>query len=189
MSKKKCIIGVLALQGAFSLHKDHIEKFECDYKEVVTLNDLNSCDGLIIPGGESGVMLKLIDERGMSDALSAFVRSKPVWGICAGSILLAHQVSSPTQKSFDAIDVDIVRNGYGRQNESFETTIEDYTVSFIRAPIISRIGDGVTVVNSIDGKAVAVTSKNVLLTTFHPELSMNFPSVWHRRFVSMCNLV
>src|SRR4051812_17313410 len=99
---KKPKIGVLALQGAFQLHRRHLEAAEAEYAEVVRAHQLDGIDGLILPGGESGVILKLIDSVGIGRELGAFLASKPVWGICAGAILLARTVRNPHQRSFGA---------------------------------------------------------------------------------------
>ncbi len=178
-------IGVLALQGAFELHRPHIEALGCQYIPVEKPEDLKLIDGLILPGGESGVMLKLIEALNFKFQLEQFLLNKPAWGICAGAILLAKQVTNPSQFSFGAIDITIERNAYGRQLESSKKKIEGYDVSFIRAPKIVSVGKEVKVCFEMEGDPVWVENKKNMVTTFHPETNLNFPSPWHQRF---CNL-
>ena len=178
-------IGVLALQGSFLLHRPHLETLkDIHYREILTATDLDACDGLIIPGGESTSMLKLIQEQDMEGALRSFVTTKPTWGICAGAIVLAHRVTGPQQASFDAIDIDVARNGYGRQSESRFQKVDGTRVAFIRAPVIERVGEGTAVIRRAEGRPVWVEARNVLITTFHPELGPETPSPWHIRFIN-----
>jgi len=178
-------IGVLALQGAFHLHKEHILATGAIYKEVGNADDLDEVDGLIIPGGESSVMLKLIDSLSMGSALSRFVTKKPTWGICAGAILLARRVTNPSQKSFGAIEIDIRRNGYGRQLDSVEEEVNGYSVAYIRAPIITNLENSVTIHHQRVSDPTWVSSKNIVVTTFHPEINRTTPSPWHDLFLKM----
>ena len=120
MNSKKIKIGVLALQGAFHLHKFHLESLGAEYVEITDNKALSDIDGLILPGGESGVMLKLIELAGMHDNLLNHLQNKPTWGICAGAILMAKTVIHPNQKSFGVIDIEIERNAYGSQISSIE---------------------------------------------------------------------
>jgi 5'-phosphate synthase pdxT subunit len=176
-------IGVLALQGAFHLHKPHIEALGAEYVEITRPEDLGAIDGLILPGGESGVMLKLIDATGMQKPLSDFLSKKPAWGICAGAILMAKKVTNPDQPAFGAMDVEIERNAYGRQLDSIRETIDGYDVSYIRAPKISKTGSGMRVLAERDGSPTWIESDMSMMTTFHPETNLSAPSPWHRRFV------
>ena len=183
--KKRKVIGVLALQGAFSLHRPHIESLNSIYKEVSTSEDLKRCDALIIPGGESSTMLKLIDYLNLEKDLSCFFASRPTWGICAGSIILAKSVRCPTQKSFGVIDIQVLRNGYGSQINSREKIINEYKVSFIRAPILSKVNNDIEVIEHYGEKnPVFIKQKNIMITTFHPELNYRTPSPWHSYFVT-----
>lgn len=182
------IIGVLSLQGAFALHRPHIEATGAVYREVVTTKDFAQIDGLIIPGGESGVMLKLIDTLGIEDTLHEFLQTKPSWGICAGAILLAKTVTNPTQKSFGLVDVTIERNSYGRQLQSSEETVASYKVSYIRAPRITKVGSRVQVLAQRDEDPTWVESGPRFLTTFHPETNLNYPSPWHKKLLSLCKI-
>ena len=181
----KPTIGVLALQGAVEPHKAHIEAAGASFQAVKTAQDIEQVDGLILPGGESTTMLKLIDRFGLWDVLAAQFKQKPVWGICAGSILLAQNVTNPAQKSFGALPITVERNGYGRQIDSHHDDVDGYKVSFIRAPIITDVGDGVDILAEENGKPVWVQSGAVMATTFHPELTLDFPSPMHQAFVGM----
>jgi 5'-phosphate synthase pdxT subunit len=180
-------IGVLALQGAFAAHRRHVEAAGGVFVEVTMPDALASVDGLILPGGESGVMLRLIAARGLEPALASFVRERPVWGICAGAILLARDVTAPAQRSFDALDIGIVRNAYGRQLDSRALAVAGAPVAFIRAPRIVRLGAGTRVLATVDGDPVWVESApDSTVTTFHPELADAVPSPWHRALVERC---
>ncbi len=176
-------IGILALQGCVKPHIPHLEALNVTVREVRQAEDFLGLDGLILPGGESTVMLKLLDTFGLMDIFKQTASRIPIWGICAGAILMAKSVSGPTQKSFDLLDMAVERNAYGRQNESFVTTIEGYPVSFIRAPIIREIGKKIEVLASHDGSPVWVTAGKVMATTFHPELTTTYPSPMHRVFL------
>jgi len=184
---EKVTVGVLALQGAFHLHKEHVLATGAKYKEVTSADDLTQIDGLIIPGGESSVMLKLIDSLSMGSALYKFVNEKPAWGICAGAILLAKEVTNPTQKSFGAIDIAIRRNGYGRQLDSFEEEINGYQVAYIRAPIVTNFERSVAVHHRRGADPTWVSSEKTVVTTFHPETNRMTPSPWHHSFVKTCS--
>jgi 5'-phosphate synthase pdxT subunit len=185
---RKVRIGVLALQGAFQLHRRHLEALHVEYVEVVRPLDFRDIDGLIVPGGESGVMLRLIDLAEIAGELRHCAAKIPIWGICAGAILLAREVCKPSQRSLAAIDILVERNSYGRHAESNETLVRGYRVSFIRAPRILAVGSGVTVKESRHGDPVWLESAKIMVTTFHPELNMCVPSPWHERFLELCNL-
>jgi 5'-phosphate synthase pdxT subunit len=179
-------VGVLALQGDFTAHERAVREAGANPLEVRTAQDLEACDGLIIPGGESTSMLKLIGLENLFDPLRAFGQRKPVFGTCAGAILLAREVSSPAQPSFGLMDIAVERNGYGRQIDSRIVKIEaeggEMEAVFIRAPVIRRVGPGVKVLASYQGTPVWVEEGGYMATTFHPELgpSRNI----HRRFVA-----
>ncbi len=179
------VIGVLALQGAFALHRPHIEAMpNCQYFEVSKKEHLEKIDALILPGGESSVMLKLIELSDLKEALQIFFKTKPVWGICAGAILMASKVTNPDQFSFKAMNYEIERNSYGRQNESFFHYINDYEVSFIRAPKIKEVSNEVTVKHIFNNSPTWVESTNKIATMFHPETNKNYPSPWHINFLN-----
>ncbi|HAZ14570.1 MAG: hypothetical protein A2X86_15675 [Bdellovibrionales bacterium GWA2_49_15] len=179
-------IGVLALQGAIKLHQAHLEALGAKYIEVTGEKHLKEIDGLILPGGESSVMLKLVDIVGLGTELKAFAKSKPVWGICAGAILMARSVSCPIQPSYNVIDISIQRNAYGRQLESTEQIIDGYYVSFIRAPRILMVGKNVSVMKNLNNDPIWVESGNLMVTTFHPEINNATPSPWHIHFAKKC---
>jgi 5'-phosphate synthase pdxT subunit len=167
-------IGILALQGGFAAHEEPLRKLghvPCLVREA---GDLRSVDGLVLPGGESSVHLALIERFGLRAALLDFARAgKPILATCAGLILAAHGVTSPAQGSLDILDIDVVRNAYGRQRHSFEATDDGGTLPlvFIRAPRITRTGHGVDVLATFAGQPVLVREGNVLGGTFHPELT------------------
>ncbi|MBF0314931.1 MAG: pyridoxal 5'-phosphate synthase glutaminase subunit PdxT [Oligoflexia bacterium] len=182
---KSLTIGVLALQGCVLPHKFHIEGHGACFKEVRAKEDLDGIDGLILPGGESSSMLKLIREFSLEEDLKAAFARMPVWGVCAGAILLAKQVESPRQWSFALCDITIERNAYGRQLDSFNATIDNYPVAFIRAPIIRSVGQDVETHALFKEHPVWVKSDTVMITTFHPELYQERPSSFHLEFIQL----
>src|ERR1700722_10804642 len=138
-------VGVLALQGDFEAHRKAFEKLGARAVEVRTAAEMAGCDGLILPGGESTTMLKLLDREQLLDPLRGFGREGPIYGPCAGAILLAREVAHPAQPSLDLMDIAIQRNGYGRQIDSRIATVPledggEFEAIFIRAPIITRVG-------------------------------------------------
>lgn len=171
-------IGVLAIQGDFAAHARALDRIGVRAVEVRRAADLGRIDGLILPGGESSTMLKFITEEEFCDSIVAFSREgNPIFGTCAGTILLARAVVNPRQHSLGLIDIEVERNAYGRQVDSFiastETTIEGGPLEavFIRAPRILRVGPNVEVLARIDGEPVLVREANTLAATFHPELT------------------
>ncbi len=174
------MIGVLALQGDFALHREALDRIGAKSVEVRKPSELNTVEGMIIPGGESTTLLKLIDEWKFWPALTAFHHGKkPIFGTCAGLILLAREVERPQQLSFGFIDITIERNAYGRQKESFETTGEallnggrqPLKMVFIRAPRITRMGPTVKPLAFHQGECVMAREGSVLVASFHPELT------------------
>ncbi|HKY04034.1 MAG TPA: pyridoxal 5'-phosphate synthase glutaminase subunit PdxT [Blastocatellia bacterium] len=171
-------IGVLAIQGDFAAHARMVERAGAEAIEVRAARDLDGANGLIIPGGESTTMLKLLSEEAMVEPVKQFAKGgRPVLGTCAGAILLAHQVHNPAQMSLGLIDIDVERNAYGRQVDSFigmsDTTMAGGPVEsvFIRAPRIRRVGANVEVLATIRDDPVLVREGNVIVATFHPELT------------------
>lgn len=177
-------IGVLALQGAFALHIEALDRLGVRTAEVRTAEQLDGVDALVIPGGESTTMSKLLDSQGLRDPIAERLDDgMPVFGTCAGMILLATDVSDgrSDQRSFAAIDIGVRRNGYGRQIDSFEADLpvagldHPFRAVFIRAPVVERLGDGVEVLASVDDVPVlcrsTVGSAPVLVSSFHPELT------------------
>ena len=165
--------------------------------EVRTAEDLRGLDGLIIPGGESTTMLKLLGEESLMEPLREFGKRKPIFGTCAGAILLANEVSSPAQASLGLIDVGVERNAYGRQVDSRVTRINpeadfqsrtrpgEMEAVFIRAPIIRRVGQGAKVLARYNGDPVLVEEGRHVVATFHPELSSD--SRVHELFLQKLN--
>ena len=183
-------IGVLALQGAFEEHIKILHELGIEAFEIRQLRDLDEKpDGLIIPGGESTVMSKLLDDLGMRNKVLEYAHSGvPVFGTCAGLILMSKETGDPRCTGLGLIDCTAKRNAYGRQLGSFDTVDEfgnfgKIPMVFIRAPYISRVGDGVDVLATVNEKIVAVRQGNFLVTAFHPELTDNL-SV-HRYFIDM----
>ena len=170
-------IGVLALQGAYDIHADRLNELGAITRFIRTPDQLEGLDGLVIPGGESTTFLKHLERAGFYDVLNDFVHSKPTFGTCAGTILLAKDVDNPPQRSFAALDIAVERNAYGRQNDSTiltaETTLPGGPMEmvFIRAPRISRVGEGIEVLATRDGSATLIRKGKLLAATFHPELS------------------
>jgi len=183
---------VLALQGDFSLHARALARCGAEAVEVRKPEQLTGLDGLIMPGGESTTLVKLMQEWGFVPALETFHRDgKPIFGTCAGLILLAREVENPAQFSLGFIDVAVERNAYGRQRESFEahgtaslggrsTPIE---MVFIRAPRIRRVGAGVETLARHGDEPVMARQGTVLVATFHPELTTD--STVHAYFCEM----
>jgi len=185
-------IGVLALQGDFDLHRKALDRLGIESVEVRLPWQLDQVGGLIMPGGESTTLLKLLDEWEFVPTLEKFhAAGKPIMGTCAGLILLARDVEGPKQPSLGFIDITAVRNAYGRQKESFETEGEadlgegprPIKMVFIRAPRISRVGSAVTPLVRHKGETVMARQGTVLVAAFHPELTDD-PTV-HRYFATM----
>ncbi len=173
-------IGVLALQGAFAEHVSLLRGMGVDAVEVRLPEQLDDVDGLIIPGGESTTMRRLIDRWRLHDPILGLIeRGAPVLGTCAGMIVLARDIAGGEAPVLPVLDVTVERNAFGRQLDSFETELEVPVLGshpvhavFIRAPVIERVGPGVDVMARLaDGRIVAVRERNVLATSFHPELS------------------
>jgi len=185
-------IGVLALQGDFDLHRKALDRLGLESVEVRLPRQLDQVAGLIMPGGESTTLLKLLEEWDFVPALEKFhAAGKPIMGTCAGLILLAREVESPKQTSLGLIDITAERNAYGRQKESFETEGEadlgegprPLKMVFIRAPRIRRMGPGVTPLVMHRGECVMARQGTVLVAAFHPELTDD--STVHGYFAAM----
>ena len=183
-------VGVLALQGAFAAHSDCLTSIGVQSIEVRNPEQLSSVDALLMPGGESSTMSQLLESSGLFDPIASRIADgMPVFGTCAGMILLASEIldGRSDQRSFSAIDISVRRNAFGRQVDSFEATINssvgDFHGVFIRAPRIERVGDQVEVLGSINDEPVLVRQGNVLAASFHPELSND--ARLHEYFVSI----
>lgn len=175
-------IGVLAVQGAFIEHRHILESLGTETFEIRQLADLNEpMDGIIIPGGESTVIGKLLTDLGMMEPLKEKIRAGlPVFGTCAGMILLADKIENPTQKQVNlgTMDITVVRNAYGRQLGSFHACADfgpskEVPMTFIRAPYISEVGSNAEILSEVDGHIVAARQDNQLVTAFHPELTQD----------------
>jgi 5'-phosphate synthase pdxT subunit len=173
-------IGVLAVQGAVREHLNAIRDVGADPVEVRLPRDLVDLDALILPGGESTTMRRLVDAYGLREPIAALARGgTPMFGTCAGMILLAQRVDGGDEPYFGLLDIGVRRNGYGRQLDSFEAELDAPALGpeplhgvFIRAPLVSDTGPGVEVLaRDPDGRPVAVRQGRVLATAFHPELT------------------
>ncbi|MEY8716792.1 pyridoxal 5'-phosphate synthase glutaminase subunit PdxT [Francisella philomiragia] len=175
-------VGVLAIQGGFQKHAEMLESLGVEVKLVKFTNDFDEIDRLIIPGGESTVLLNLLTKHQIFDKLQDFCSQNPVFGTCAGSIILS--------KGFEylsLIDLEVERNGYGRQVDSFVTDLGFMSNSikavFIRAPKFTRVGDNIEVLAKFDDLPVLVRQGNILVSSFHPELTED--SSVHKYFLNM----
>lgn len=174
-------VGVLALQGAFALHLHALERLGVAAIEVRTQQDLVEVDALVIPGGESTAISKLLEANDLFDAIaSRLAGGMPALGTCAGMILLANDIldGRADQRSFGALDIAVRRNAFGRQVDSFEAEVHVAAIGaqpfhgvFIRAPYVEWSGPGVEVLGAIEGRPVVCRQGPVLATAFHPELS------------------
>jgi len=170
-------IGVLAIQGDYAAHAEALIDAGAEPVEVRNPEELNDLDGLVLPGGESTTMLKFLDRRGLFESLKEFAAKRPVFGTCAGAILLAREVRHPRQRSLEALDAVVERNAYGRQIDS--TILTEPTslpggpleMVFIRAPRFVQTGRNVEVLAEREGFPVLLRQGKLLAATFHPELS------------------
>ena len=183
-------IAVLALQGAFIEHEKMLSKLGVDSFEIRQRKDIQSSfDGLIIPGGESTVQGKLLDDLGLMIPIRQMIQEGlPVFGTCAGLLMLSKKIENG-EPYLATMDIIAVRNAYGRQLGSFYTEEsfgenDRIPMTFIRAPYILKAGENVTVLSSVQGKAVAARQENQLVTAFHPELNGNITV--HKYFADMC---
>lgn len=172
-------VGVLALQGAFREHRQVLEGLGCEAVEVRKASDLEDINGLIIPGGESTTMGKLLQMDGLGDKIKELAAQDfPIFGTCAGMILLSKQVDDSEQYSLGLMDMTVRRNAFGRQIASFETDLEVPALGsdpvravFIRAPFIREVAPNVGILSEYEGKIVFVRQGNMLASAFHPELT------------------
>jgi 5'-phosphate synthase pdxT subunit len=171
-------IGVLALQGDVREHVDILKKLGVEPVEVRTIEDLEGLAGLIVPGGESTTIGKIMAESGLLDGIrSFFYKGGPVWGTCAGMVLAASATTGSRQPLLGLMNALVERNGFGRQVHSFEQELkiegfeEPFVGVFIRAPFFEDVGPGVEVMGEVDGRVVAAKGENILVTAFHPELT------------------
>ena len=187
-------IGILALQGAFVEHEKTLAQLGVESIEFRNLEDFqqlrSELSGLILPGGESTAMGKLLrDQQMLIPIREAILNGLPVFGTCAGLILLARQITSQEESHLATMDIVVERNAYGRQLGSFYTEAEckgvgKIPMTFIRGPIISSVGEDVEVLAIVNGQIVAAQEKNMLVTSFHPELTNDLRL--HQCFINMC---
>jgi pyridoxal 5'-phosphate synthase pdxT subunit len=183
-------IGILAVQGDFAAHAAMLAGLGAETVEVRTVQDLDGCDGLILPGGESTTQLQFLQEEGLFDAVKQFAADGgAIFGTCAGAILLATEVKNPAQASLGLLEMTVLRNAYGRQLASdvffgpSELTDVPMEMVFIRAPVIDSVGPGVKVLAEHGGRPVLVQKANIMAATFHPELTQD--SSVHRHFLGL----
>ena len=188
----RVLVGVLALQGAFDAHARRLAELGVESRLVKDISDLDGLDGIILPGGESTTMSNLLVASGLGVVLTSRLHDGlPVFGTCAGMIMMAHTIHDgrPDQISFDAMEIKVRRNGYGRQNDSFEQDISitsldsPFHALFIRAPVIESMGSNVEVLASVDEHPVLVRQAHALASSFHPELVSDLRV--HEIFLSM----
>ena len=173
------VVGVLALQGGFDAHAKILRRLGAEVREVRVPADLDGLDGLVMPGGESTTMTLGVAREGLEEPLRAFARERPVFGTCAGMIML-------DRDHLGVLDIRAQRNAFGRQVHSFEADLELFGeplhAVFIRAPWVAEAGDGVEVLAEVDGHPVAVRQGNVMAVAFHPELTED--TRLHERFLA-----
>ncbi len=184
------VIAILALQGAFIEHEKVLKKLNVDYFEIRKKEDLNKpMDGLIIPGGESTTIGKLLFDLDLFDILkNKIINGLPVFGTCAGMILLAKKIDNQEQTYFATMDIEVIRNAYGRQLGSFYTLgqfadMKDVKMTFIRAPYVKEVFNDTKILATIDNHIVAVRQNNQLAISFHPELTDEVRV--HQYFINM----
>lgn len=190
------VIGLLALQGAFREHGQALARLGASPREVRQVRDLAGIDAIVIPGGESTTIGKLLRELGMLDFLKSSIQAgMPAFGTCAGLILLSSDIEGSSQPRLGNLDVKVRRNAFGRQVDSFEADLpvtgldpEPFPAVFIRAPVILETGENVQTLAHVmeegEERPVAVRQGNILATSFHPELTAD-PRL-HRYFLKMC---
>ena len=183
-------IGVLAMQGAYREHLQMLKTLGVEAIDVRYEQDIDNIDGLIIPGGESTTMGKLIKTLGLYDKLKSRIQNgMPVWGTCAGMILLAKNIVNESYNHLAVMDINVRRNAYGRQLGSFDTKApvngigDDIDMVFIRAPYIESVGENIEVLSTVDGNIVAAQEGNMLVTSFHPELTEDLRV--HKYFINI----
>ena len=183
-------IGILAVQGDFEAHAAMLRSLGVKTVEVRTVADLEGCDGIILPGGESTTQLQFLQEEGLFDAIRKFsAEGRAIFGTCAGAILLATHVKNPEQDSLGLVDMTVLRNGYGRQLASdvffgsSQLKKDLLEMVFIRGPVIESAGPDVKVLAEHAGKPALVQKDNVLAATFHPELTDD--TTVHEHFLQM----
>ena len=179
-NKNNPIIGVLSLQGDFQEHIEILTKLQIQIIKVTSVEDLEKINGLIIPGGESTTIIKLLKTNNLFKKLKKKIQlGLPTWGTCTGAIVLAKRVSGLKLETLSILEIDVIRNAYGRQKESFSAEVSIPKINtrkfpgiFIRAPKINKISSKISPIAKLEnGEIVGIEEKNVIVTTFHPELT------------------
>ncbi len=192
METESVMIGILGLQGDYAAHGKMLDQLGVASRVVKKLEQLEGLDGLVMPGGESTTLIKLMDSSGLWQGIAGFAaEGKAILGTCAGMILVAKEVKNPPQRSLGLVDITVERNGYGRQIDSAEVAgvfrgageEQELYMIFIRAPRIVRLGEGVEVLAECRGDVVMARQGQVLVASFHPELTEDLTA--HRYFVGM----
>lgn len=180
-------IGILALQGCIDPHIKVLEKLGVKTQKVISPEHLENITHLIMPGGESTVMLKLLHKTGLFNPLKIFAQTKPVWGICAGSILAAQEVVNPTQESLNLLPIRAERNAYGSQIDSFKTLLDFHgtqiPADFIRAPKLFPLSQSISVLAYHENQPVILRKDKILASSFHVELGED--STLHQYFLGL----
>jgi pyridoxal 5'-phosphate synthase pdxT subunit len=183
-------IGIVAIQGDFAAHAAMLRELGAETVEVRAVQDLEGCDGIVLPGGESTTQLQFLKEEGLFDAIRKFSKQGgAIFGTCAGAILLAAKVNNPPQESLGLLNMTVLRNGYGRQLASdvfygpSSLKREPLEMVFIRGPIIEDVAEDIAVLARHEGKPSLVEKGNVLAATFHPELTDD--TTVHEHFLAM----
>ena len=186
------LIGVLAIQGDFIEHINILQTLGVECREIRLPEQLSDVDGLIIPGGESTTLSRLLTRYDLRQPIKKLaIDGKPLWGTCAGMIMMASEITENDPVPLEIMDIGVQRNAFGRQIDSFEQELEitgfdeiPYHAIFIRAPVIKRVGSGVSIMASLqDGRPVAVQQANLMATSFHPELTKD--SRFHAHFLNL----
>lgn len=185
-------IGILALQGGIEEHENILKKLGVKPISIKKLGQLTECQGLILPGGESTTISKLLIETSLQTEIVQLAKKGfPIWGTCAGMILLAKKIINQNNSYLSLMDITICRNAYGRQQHSFQTTAiipalsnEPFPLVFIRAPYVTHVGENVRILLKLNQKIVAVQEGNLIGTAFHPELTTDWR--FHEFFLTLC---
>jgi len=194
MNDIKSVIGVLDLQGGVHEHLDHLDRLGISYRRVKDKSDFNDLAGLIIPGGESSCLCRLLNIFQIKEALiDNYRRGMKIWGTCAGTILLAKKVLGE-ESCLSLIDIEVKRNSFGSQLDSFvsyalikEIDAESVPLVFIRAPKIIKVAESIKILLKLDDYIAAAESENILVTVFHPELTGSM--AFHRYFAAKCGII
>ena len=186
------LIGVLAIQGDFIEHINILQTLGVECREIRLPEQLSDVEGLIIPGGESTTLSRLLTRYNLRQPIKQLATDgKPLWGTCAGMIMMASEITENDPVPLEIMDIGVQRNAFGRQIDSFEQELEitgfdetPYHAIFIRAPVIKRVGSGISIMASLqDGRPVAVQQANLMATSFHPELTKD--SRFHTHFLNL----